>query len=130
MVDSECKRVREHILRVLYDWSEQVQQQHAKATAALQEELQQTQAVMHARGDRVEVLMSEDVLRGSKYGATVLEVRQLSALVQYEELLEEGADEEEPALLTTTTSQKLQWGLAVALWADRVMHSHGLAHCD
>ena len=38
--------------------------------------------------------MQEDGLRGSKYGAQVLEVRQLAALVQYDELLEEGTDED------------------------------------
>jgi hypothetical protein len=46
------------------------------------------------RGMPVEVLMQEDGLRGSKYGGLVLEVRQLAALVQYDELLEEGTDED------------------------------------
>ena len=48
----------------------------------------------------VEVRMQEDGLRGSKYCAQVLEVRQLAALVQYNELHEEGTDEDGRQILT------------------------------
>ena len=44
--------------------------------------------------------MQEDGLRGSKYCAQVLEVRQLAALVQYNELHEEGTDEDGRQILT------------------------------
>ena len=46
------------------------------------------------RGDAVEVLMREDGLQGSKYGAVVREVREVCALVEFDEFKEEVVGDE------------------------------------